>query len=82
MTHERPLAIYYRPGSVPVGPDLHQASLLDRLSFANVAGVLGNWPNRVSELEPGVRYDNDMTLRHGAMLAGINSSAAGMEDAA
>ena len=67
-----------RPGSVPLGGDVRQA----RLSLANVAATLSSPPNRVSELERGVRYDTDLTLRDQAMLAGINSSAAGIDNVA
>ena len=53
-----------------------------RLSLVNVARMLGSWPNRVSELERGVRYDTDLALRYRAMLAGINSTTAGIDNAA
>ena len=66
------------PGSVPVGTDLRQA----RLSLANVAVVLGSWPNRISELERGDPYDTDLALGYQAMLAGINSMAPGVREAA
>ena len=71
-----------RPGSVPVGADLREARLKARLSLASVAEVLGSWPNRISELERGLLYDTDLALRYEAMLGGINSSAAGVKDAA
>lgn len=66
------------PGSVPVGTDLRQA----RLRLANVAVMLCSWPNRISELERGIHYDTDLAFRYQHMLAGIDSSAAGVKDAA
>ena len=69
-------------GSVPVGGALRQARLEAGLSLAKVAGLLGSWPNRISELERGVRYDPDLALRYQAMLVSINSSAAGIDHAA
>ena len=50
--------------------------------MANVAVMLGSWPNRISELERGIHYDTDLAFRYQHMLAGIDSSAAGVKDAA
>ncbi len=71
-----------RPGSGPLGTDLRRARLGAGLSFATVAATLASWPNRVSELERGVRYDADLALRYQAMLAGINSTAVGIDNLA
>ena len=71
-----------RPGSVPAGADLRQARLEAGLSLASVAGVLDSWPNRISELERGIRYDTALALGYAAMLANIKSTATGVDNAA
>ena len=67
-----------RPGTVPVGADLREA----RLSLASVAGVLGSWPNRISELERGLLYDTDLALRYQAMLGGGDPATSDAKNAA
>ncbi len=71
-----------RPGSVPAGADLRQARLEAGLSLASVAGVLDSWPNRISELERGIRHDTALALGYAAMLANIKSTATGVDNAA
>ncbi len=71
-----------RPDPVPAGADLRRARVAAHLSLKSVADALGTWSNRISELERGLLYGNALALRYMAMLASINSTAAGIDNAA
>ena len=63
------------PQPVPVGADLRAARLDARISLAVVAGALGSWPTRISELERGLKHDTTLARRYEQWLASRNSNA-------
>ena len=63
------------PQPVPVGADLRAARLDARISLAVVAGALGSWPTRISELERGLKHDTTLARRCEQWLASRNSNA-------
>lgn len=53
-----------RPEPVPVGSDLRAARLAARISLQTVAGAIGSWPTRISQLERGLKHDTALARRY------------------
>ena len=64
-----------RPEPVPVGSDLRAARLAARISLQTVAGAIGSWPTRISELERGLKHDTALARRYMAWLAAHGEDA-------
>lgn len=64
------------PQPVPVGADLRAARTDARISLQLVADELGSWPNRISEIERGLKYDTALARRYAQWLVDHNPMAA------
>ena len=69
--------VLVKPDDGVVGDDLRVARLGANISLQMVASALGTWPPKISQLERGLRYDTNLTLRYVEWLENLSKDAGG-----